>query len=149
MTRDLLKYLVIMTAALLFSSCAVLHKVQLSDIEHIPKNAKPVSIKISENTVNLEELGELARIAGSLGGARRAGQAADDALSAYSTLFQFGPRTGTPVFNEFYATDMAERLVKACPNGRLTNIVSVRETRSYPVVKGEIIRVDAYCIKRG
>jgi hypothetical protein len=127
------------------SGCAVLYKVQLSDLEHAPRG-KAVSIKVSEMTV---DFGDVRRIANRLGkssashGMRGVGKAA----GSYETLFQFGPRTGAPVFNEFYAREVPERLAAECKNGYLTNVTSLRESRDYPVIKGQIVRVDATCVQ--
>jgi hypothetical protein len=130
---------------LLNSGCAALYKVQLSDVEYAPR-AKPVSVKVSETTV---DFGEAARIAGRLGrssgsrGLSNLGKGMDN----YETLFQWGPKTGTPVFNEFYAREVPDRLAAECKGGYLTNIISIRESREYPVVKGQIVRVDATCVQ--
>lgn len=134
-------------SAIAFGGCAVLHKTQLGDIEPVPAGkGTPVSVKVSETTVDFRELGAIAIIAGK---SAHSGALSDvgRALSAYTTLFQFGPRTGTPVFNELYARAVPDLLVEKCPHGRLTNIISIRETRAYPVVKGEIIRIDALCVR--
>lgn len=134
------------SVSLLLSSCAVLHKVQLSDVEARRGRQSPVSVRVSETTVDLKEISD---IAGALGRSSKSNtlKSGSDALNTYTTLFQFGPRTGTPVYNEYYARLIPEMLAAECKGGRLSNIVSVRETRSYPVVKGEIIRIDAICTK--
>jgi hypothetical protein len=127
------------------SGCAVLYKVQLSDIEHTARG-KPVSVKVSEMTV---DFGEAARVAGRLGAAAgsRGMQSIGRAGSAYESYFQFGPKTGTPVFNEFYAREIPERLTAECKAGYLTNIISIRESRDYSFIKGQIVRVDATCVQ--
>ncbi|HET9237587.1 MAG TPA: hypothetical protein VFO10_10070 [Oligoflexus sp.] len=129
----------------LHSGCAVLYKVQLSDMEYAPRG-KPVSVKVSEMTV---DFGEAARVAGKLGAAAgsRGLQNIGSAAEYYETYFQFGPRTGTPVFNEFYARDVPERLAAECKGGYLTNVTSIRESREYSFVKGQIVRVDATCVQ--
>ena len=137
------RFLAILILWAITGSCAVLHKVQLGDQYRVPSSAKPVSIRVSETTVNIAEAADIARAVSGSKTTRQLGEAAD----LYTTFFQFGPRTGTPVYNEFYARDLAERLVKQCPGGRVTNVISLRETRSYPVVKGEIIRLDGQCIR--
>lgn len=127
------------------SGCAALYKVQLSDVEFAPRG-RPVSVKVSETTV---DFGEAARIAGRLGrssGSKGLGNLGKGA-EAYETLFQFGPRTGAPVFNEFYAREIPDRLASECKGGYLTNVTSIRESREYPVVKGQIVRVDATCVQ--
>ncbi len=137
--------LVIGTYLLLTSGCAVLHKVQLTDVEG-NSNGRRISIKVSENTVNIREVADLVRRLGRASRSKTIGSSGN-ALENY-TAFQFGPRTGTPVFNEFYVRDLAERLQEKCKKGRLANIVSVRESREYPVIKGEIVRIDARCLRR-
>lgn len=127
------------------SGCAVLYRVQLSDVESGARG-RPVNVKVSENTV---DFGEVAQIAGRLGrsAASRGMQSVGSAADTYQMLFQFGPRTGAPVFNELYARDVPERLAAECKNGYLTNIMSLRESREYPVIKGQIVRVDALCVQ--
>ena len=138
--------LVIGTYLLLTSGCAVLHKVQLTDVEG-NSNGRRISIKVSENTVNIREVADLVRRFGGASRSKTIGSPGN-ASENYTGLFQFGPRTGTPVFNEFYVRDLAERLQEKCKKGRLANIVSMRESREYPVIKGEIVRIDARCLRR-
>lgn len=125
--------------------CAVLYKVQLSDLEHAPRG-KPVSVKVSETTVDFGEAARIAKDLARSSGSRGLGNVGN-AASNYESLFQFGPRTGAPVFNEFYARDIPERLAGECKSGYLTNITSIRESRDYPVVKGQIVRIDATCVQ--
>lgn len=131
-------------ACFVLSSCAVLHKVQLSDISDSLKG-QAISVRVSETTVDFDEIKTIAKIASKNNDRLKD---LDSAIGAYTALFQFGPRTGTPVFNDSYAHSIPERLQEKCPKGYLTNIISVREARSYPVVKGEIVRVDATCISK-
>ncbi|MBC7533745.1 MAG: hypothetical protein H7318_19430 [Oligoflexus sp.] len=137
----MLRHLSLVCLLSLSSSCAVLHKVQLSDLS-AGKKTTPISIRVSESTV---DFGELSTLAGAVGKSNPRFKGTDDALSTYKALFQFGPRTGTPVFNDAYAHLIPEALAAKCPKGYLSDITSVRETRSYPIIKGEIVRVDALC----
>jgi hypothetical protein len=127
------------------SGCAVLHKVQLSDVD-AGGRGQPISVKVSETTVDFGEAGRLAKGLGKSAGSRGL-QGAGRAAGTYETLFQFGPRTGAPVFNELYARDIPEQLAAQCKTGYLTNVTSIRESREYPVIKGEIIRIDAFCVQ--
>ncbi len=131
---------------LMQTSCAALFKVQLSDVDARTANARPISVKVSETTVDLREAAGLAKDIGKFSGAKNLGKAGN-ALDTYVTLFQWGPRTGAPVYNEFYARAITESLADLCKTGYLSNITSVREARQYPIVKGEIVRVDASCIQ--
>jgi len=135
----------VLLGLLLNSGCAVLYKVQLSDMEYAPRG-KPVSIKVSETTV---DFGEAARLAGKLGAAAgsRGLQSVGRGADYYEAYFQFGPRTGTPVFNEFYARTVPELLSAECKSGYLSNITPVRESGEYSFIKGQIVRVDATCVQ--
>jgi len=132
--------------AVTLSGCAVLHRAQYGDVDATHKKAKKISVKVSENTINI---GELSSVAGAIGKKSKGVGKLGEAFDWYETLFQFGPRTGTPVFTENYARGVPAQLAEKCPKGRLVNIVSLRESREYPVVKGEIVRVDADCIGGG
>lgn len=135
----------VLPLSFLLQSCAVLHKAQLGDIDgRSGKKGTPISVKVSETTV---DFGEAARIAHNIGGSKSGASALGDAASTYEAYFQYGPRTGTPVFNELYARSVPNELAEKCPGGHITDMISIRETRAYPVVKGEIVRVDAVCIK--
>jgi hypothetical protein len=70
-------------------------------------------------------------------------------LSEIISMFQMGPRTGNLVFNDTYAEGILLNLYQACPSGRITGLMSIRETRKYPVISGEIIKVTGYCLGRG
>lgn len=126
------------------SGCAALYKVQLSDVEST--RGRLVSVKVSETTVDFGEAASIAKGLGRSAGSRGM-QNVGKGLETYQTLFQFGPRTGAPVYNEFYAREIPERLAAECKGGYLTNITSIRESREYPVIKGQIVRVDATCIQ--
>ena len=140
-------YSSLLFSLLLISGCAALYRVQLSDVAAKTDHMKPVSVKVSETTVNFREIGQIMKGVGKAVGSKPM-QGAGKAFEYYETLFQWGPRTGTPVFNEFYARDIADRLAASCKAGYLTDITSIREARDYPVVKGEIVRIDATCVSR-
>jgi hypothetical protein len=127
------------------SGCAMLFKVQLSDVESAPRG-RPVSVKVSETTVDFGDVAAIAKGLGRSTGSRGM-QGVGKAAEAYQTLFQFGPKTGAPVYNEFYAREIPERLAAECKGGYLTNITSIRESRDYPVIKGQIVRIDAICMQ--
>ena len=41
---------------------------------------------------------------------------------------------------------MIAMLKAECPSGKLTGLMSVRESRKYPVISGEIVKVTGYCV---
>jgi len=118
--------------------CTYLHHIQIGDIDNRPGyKLKPFDIKFSETGVSLDDI---KAIAGALG-AKDAAQGAE-----WMKYFQFGPKTGNPVYVENYAEDVIRRLHKQCKSGRITGLRSLRESRKYPVISGEIIKVTGYCM---
>jgi hypothetical protein len=134
----------IIVLSLLLSGCAQLHHAQIGDIYSPPGYVKkPFDIKISESGVNLEEIGAISRAV--IGGTR--GRDAQ-ALAGAIGLFQMGPRTGNPVYVNNYAQKVMQLIYEKCPSGDVSGLTSIRETRKYPVVSGEIVRVTGYCLIR-
>lgn len=127
---------------LFLSSCAIQHHVQVGDIDRMP-GAKliPFDIKISETGVNVKEAGNI--ISGVTKDNDRAKKIAD-----IIAMFQMGPKTGNPVFNEKFADVIPKLVLKECPTAKVTGLLMIRETAKYPVVSGEIIRITGYCNKR-
>jgi hypothetical protein len=123
------------------SGCAVLHHVQIGDIEGRGFERQPIDIKVSELGINLNDA---AYAAGKLAGAK-AGRDGNQ-IAEIIGYFQMGPRTGNPVYVSDYARKVVDRLWEACPSGRITGVQSVRETRSYPVISGEIVKIKAECL---
>jgi hypothetical protein len=139
------RHVLVLATIFLSLGCAVMHKVQLGDVEAAGSHrTTPISIKVSETTVNLREIAGIAKAVGAANKSRGL-SGAGRAVEAYTALFQMGPKTGTPVYNEFYAHEIAQMLQQQCPHGRVQNIISLRETRAYPIVKGEIVRIDGEC----
>ena len=127
---------------LLLTGCAQLHHVQLGEIDSDPRFVeKPFDIKISEIGVSLEDAKALSKAA--LRGEDQ--QAAKDIMNIIA-LFQMGPQTGNPVYVKDYAKNLMQVLYEKCPSGRITGLMSVRESRKYPVISGEIVKVTGYCL---
>lgn len=125
------------------TSCAVLHHVQVGEInDHQKFNLKPFEVKVSETGVDFEDVGDITK---SLSRSKAVKEQIDNVM-AIIQLFQQGPRTGVPVFNESYAKNIAKDLYKECPSGRITGVVSIREMRKYPVISGEIIKIKGFCM---
>lgn len=121
--------------------CAQLHHVQIGDIDNTPGFVrKPIDIKVSESGINIQEAASIVR-----GFNDKAGQGAEK-IAAVIGLFQMGPRTGNPVYVKDYAKNLIQVVYEKCPSGRLTNLSSIRETRKYPVVSGEIVKITGVCL---
>jgi hypothetical protein len=139
-----------MTKILLFfcislSGCAVLHHVQLSDIDNRGQFVSvPMDVKVSENGFNVAEATHIAKSLSNNDNDRK--NLGD--LGAIIESFQMGPRTGSPVYSDRYAEKLIYQLHTQCPSGKITGVQSVRESREYPVIKGEIIKITGYCLRQ-
>lgn len=133
----------LLTGLLITSSCAVLHHVQVGEVNDDPKYAlRPFELKVSEVGVDFKEAGDIAK------SLTKSKQAKSDigGVMGIIQLFQQGPRTGVPVFSETYAQNIVNDLYKECPSGQVTGLVSIREMRKYPVISGEIVKIKGYCM---
>ncbi len=126
------------------TGCAVLHKTQISEIDNRNQySLVPFEIKVSETGVDLKDVQNIARSFKDSKAADKVGDAA-----ALIGLFQMGPKTGAPVYVEGYAKKLIYAIHQQCPNGGVTGVTSVRETRKYPVISGEIVRINGYCLRK-
>ena len=142
--RQTKTFLATLGMCLLFSGCAVLHSVQLGDIDSTTVlNERPFDIKVSEFGLNTEDaiaIGEA--IASHAGRGEEAG-----AIGDIIELFQMGPRTGNPTFTKKFSDHVGALLIQECPSGKITGLMAIRETAQYPVVSGEIVRISGDCAK--
>ena len=140
-----LRRLVPMGISLLLSTgCTKLHSVQLGNIDsQTLLTSQPFEIKVNEIGVNTEEAVAIAEAIATATGHGEEVSAIGDIIE----LFQMGPRTGNPVFNVKYTDRIADTLRQECPSGRITGLMSIRETAEYPVISGEIVRLVGYCMK--
>ena len=128
----------------MIQGCAVLHHAQMSDIDNRPGySLRPFDVMVSEVGVDLDEAKHAAQAMSS----NRETKKAMDTIHSIVSLFQQGPRTGNPVFSDSYAKNLVSKLYEVCPSGRLTGITSIRETRKYPVISGEIVKIKGYCME--
>ena len=130
------------SCGLIFFSCAQLHHVQIGEIDNTQKfTAIPFDIKISETGVNMEDIKNISKVF-----MNKDSQKKTDDLFEFIGYFQMGPKTGNPVFVKDYAKNLPQMIYEKCPSGRVTGLMSVRESRKYPVISGEIVKVTGYCL---
>jgi hypothetical protein len=126
----------------LTSGCAILHHVQVGEVDN--RNAKvqiPFEILVNEMGVSVEEIGGAARAV------KNSGNNAVANVAAIISLFQMGPRTGNPTYNEHFAEKIVYEIYQKCPSGQVTGLMSIREMRKYPAISGEIVKITGYCKK--
>jgi hypothetical protein len=140
--KNRIAYLTLGLATLFMGACAQLHHVQIGDIDNDEGDLTPFELMVSETGINIDE-------AASIGKAMVRDQGSQEAISTIQTiiaLFQYGPRTGNLVYSDTYTDQLADDIRKKCPSGRLTGLMSIRESRKYPVISGEIVKIKGYCI---
>ena len=126
----------------LTAGCARLDHVQIGSIDQSQGELVPVSVRLSETGFDATAAAEIGRVASR-------GRTAENfkQLRDIRALINMGPRTGNPVFDDAYAQRLQEYLLVECPSGRLTGIRAIREAKTAGPVSGEIVGVDAYCIR--
>ncbi len=134
--------LILIGALLLLGACARLDHVQVGDIDQSQGQLKPISVKISENAI---EMAAVAGIAAAVVKSPSANQHLKE-IRNFLALINMGPRTGNPTFTDAYAENILNQLFEQCPSGKITGIRNIREAKTYGPVSGEIVRLDAYCI---
>lgn len=136
------KFVGVIMLLLLASGCAVLHHAQVGQVDSRDTYAQiPFEIKVSEMGVSMGDAYGLARSANTKSG----DQLGDAALII--SLFQMGPRTGAPIYDQKYAEKIIYQIHEKCPGGRVSGLMSIREMRKYPVISGEIVKITGYCLR--
>lgn len=131
----------ILVLAPLIQGCAVLHHVQIGEVENRSQFTYiPVEMKISEMGIDLKDLKAISNAFLDKKSARDSNEALN-----YLAYFQMGPHTGAGIYNLEYIKQIEANLYSQCPKGFLTGLMSVRETRKYPVISGEIIKIKGFC----
>ena len=135
-------FLLLIFMSTLVSGCAILHHAQMGEIHSVTVlKGRKFEVKVSETGLSVDEASKVAQSLTRNQGTQNQIQKVRDIIS----MFQMGPRTGNMVFNEKYADEVYKLVLKACPSGNISGLMSVRELRKYPVVSGEIVRISGYC----
>jgi len=124
--------------ALTCGACATLHHAQLDEIDARRGRLQPFELHVSETGVSVRAIGAIASAATRSHGPSQ--------IASIVALFQFGPKTGEVVYSDTFADNVAEQVLTECPSGRVTGVMSVRESTSYYAVSGEYVTVRGFCI---
>lgn len=116
--------------------CASLHAYDIGETD-LTRPARPIEVAVDETGISIQQASAVAAAAGGHKKAERAGTIA--------ALLNYGPNTGNSVLDASYADGVVAELYRQCPSGRITGVVSVRESRTYPVISGEIVKIKALC----
>lgn len=115
--------------------CASLHRYQIEETD-LSRPGRPIEVAVDETGVSFRQAGQVAKAAGNKHG---------DRVGTWAEILNYGPSTGNSVFDANYADGVVADLYRQCPSGRITGVVSVRESRTYPVISGEIVKIKALC----
>ncbi|MCC6647098.1 MAG: hypothetical protein IT374_16190 [Polyangiaceae bacterium] len=116
--------------------CASLHAYDIGETDQsLP--SRPIEIAVDETGISLQQA---SAAAGALSDNKAAGRA-----GTIAELLNYGPTTGNSVLDAKYADGVVAALYQQCPSGRITGVVSVRESRTYPILSGEIVKIKARC----
>ena len=118
--------------------CTTLHHAQLDEIDATRGHLEPFEIHASDLGIDVKEAGEAAS---ALSQNRQPSK-----VASVMAAFTYGPKTGDITFDDAYADLLAERILERCPSGRVTGLVSLRESTKYYVVSGEFVTVRGFCI---
>lgn len=141
-----------MLAALLVGAaasggCANLYHYSLADIDSTQGLMTPFTVMVNETGASTTDAAAVAAGVALAAGSRQTAEAAG-LLGLLLGLATYGPKTGLTVFSDSYA-DQTWQLIRArCPGGQITGLASIRETRRYPLISGEIVKITGYCMER-
>jgi hypothetical protein len=139
----------LLASIMLIDSCAIPHRYTMGDLDATSAPKKHFKIIVSERGYNFEGGITIAQV-GLLSANRSANlEGAKDLeylklLIAVSTM---GPVTGQKLFNSDYANEMSDIIFQHCKSGKIINLQSIRESAVYPVVSGEIVRIEGDCLE--
>ena len=108
------------------------------------RSMKSFEVKVSGTGVNLEEANQVAQGMFKLAGNKKGAEGANS-IKETVAMFQFGPKTGNPVYDEKYADKLYSLVRQKCQSGHVSGLTVVRETRKYPVISGEIVKITGFC----
>ncbi|MBP7281280.1 MAG: hypothetical protein KBA66_06885 [Leptospiraceae bacterium] len=129
--------------------CAFPHRFTMGDLDGTISKKKHFQVMVSETGFNFEQGIAIAQ-AGMLATNSKANMEGVRQLEYVKlaiALSTMGPVTGRKTFNSTYADDLTDVIYQHCKSGKIVNLKSIRESARYPVVSGEIIRIEGDCLE--
>jgi hypothetical protein len=130
-------------------SCAFPHNITFGDIDNTSSKRKPFKVLISERGYDFAQGIEIAQ-AGLLAANTKANMDSVRELQYVKLIIDLstmGPVTGRKSFNGDYANGLTDIIFQHCKSGKIVNLKNIRESAIYPVVSGEIIRIEGECLE--
>jgi hypothetical protein len=126
----------------LMTGCAVLHSVQLGEIDSsVVLEGRRFEIKVNELGFDVEQVLAVAEAIATQS------DGSDSVLAGIYALSNMGPRTGVAVYNPEYSDGIIDSLRKECPSGQISGLMSIRESIDFDVISGEFVKLVGYCAK--
>ena len=129
--------------------CSIPYRYTIGDLDNTSSRKKSFQIIVSETGINFEEGIGVAQGGLYLGnpGQNSRGNKNLAYLKILIFLSTMGPTTGQKILNSNYADKLGDVIQKNCPSGRVVNLRNIREAARYPVVSGEIVRIEGDCLE--
>ena len=136
------KILIIMLFTL--TACTHVHHVQVGSIDNTVTGI-PIEIVVKTVGIDAAKLTKTIENITQQGNQKNKKNKASDIVG----LFQTGPRTGAPIYDQAWGEKLMRELHLKCPSARLKNIHSLRLATDYADtgVTQEIVVIKAVCIR--
>ena len=137
---------VLIFLSVLSFGCTRVHHVQIGAIDNTVAGV-PINVVITDIGVDAAKIARRVEQVVQINKKRK--KRKKSTVSDVISLFQVGPKTGAPVYNEHWGEHLLKELHLKCPSGRLKNVHSRRLSTDYgdTGVTKEIVVVDAICIR--
>ena len=141
-SQNLFNIKITVLALCVSSGCANLHSVMIGERRLAPAGGQDFDVKVSEVGFNVKEATSVVQaIGGKNSGVGKASKTVNDLYD----LISFGPITGNAVLDTKYADAIGEKSSSSCAPAKTIGVVSIRETMKYPVISGEIVKIEGLC----
>jgi hypothetical protein len=129
--------------------CSIPYRYTIGDLDNTSIRKKHFQILVSETGINFEE--GIGIVQGGLYLRNPSPNYSRNKNMEYIKILIFlstmGPTTGQKLLNSNFADKLGDVIQKNCPSGNVVNLRNIREAAKYPVVSGEIVRIEGDCLE--
>ncbi len=131
-------------ALLMLSACAQIHHVQIGSIDNTA-NGIPIEVVVKTVGVDAAKVVRTAENISQFGKKKKKNNKASNIVA----MFQMGPKTGAPIYDEVWGEKLMTELHLKCPTAKLKNIHSIRTATDYAGsgITQETVIIRALCIR--
>ena len=133
------------TIALALSGCVRVHHIQVASVNSTAQGF-PVKVVIESLGV---DAGKVAKNVEKINQVMKGHKRSNNKISDTIAMFQSGPKTGAPVYEESWGEQLLSRLLNKCPSAQLDNIYTQRLSTDYgdTGITREVVVVKATCLE--